>query len=241
MPDSIDLDGVRPSEARGLADETLAELNRLWTIVRVFSNTAHDVNNALQVIAGNAELLEARELDPAILRRVDVMRIESGKAAASINQLLSFARAPRQSVQVLDVWPLLDVAVTMRLASLGRGRVTLAIDRSAVTPAWIKGESTRVLQALVNLLLVAEDQVAGRAKAQIAVAVVHAAVWTAVRVTPSCDSQNTARADGEEGLLATEGVTRAAQLWTAGYLAAEGEGVLQVDEGTLAIRWPTQS
>ena len=63
----------RPAVTKGLPDEALQEVNRLWTIARAFSNTAHDVNNALQVIAGSAELIEARELDPALRDRKSVV------------------------------------------------------------------------------------------------------------------------------------------------------------------------
>jgi hypothetical protein len=55
---------LRPSLAAAVPDESLEEINRLWTIARAFANTAHDVNNALQVIAGNAEFASTQALEP---------------------------------------------------------------------------------------------------------------------------------------------------------------------------------
>ena len=40
--------------------DDVISLNRLATVARVLSGTAHDVNNALQIIGGSAELLEGQ-------------------------------------------------------------------------------------------------------------------------------------------------------------------------------------
>jgi signal transduction histidine kinase len=236
VPDPVDIASLRPRQAQGLADDTLEELNRLWAVVRAFSNTAHDVNNALQVIAGNAELLESRELEPAVRRRVETIRMESGKAAATVNRLLDFARAPRQPVQTLDVWPLLESAASMRLASLGRGRVALGINRDGMAPVWLRGEPAQVQQTLLNLLLTAEDRVAGQPKARIDVAV--AVERGAAVVTVAATSDAAAAPHEEEPLRAPAGLTRDTQLWAAGYLASLSHGSLTIDGGTLVVSWP---
>ncbi len=238
MGDVMNPPSLRPPGAQGLSDEMLEELNRLWTIVRAFSNTAHDVNNALQVIAGNAELLEARDLDAVTGRRVGVMRAESGKAATAINRLLTFARAARQPVQTLDVWPLLDSAVEFRLASLGRGRVTLAVDRTAPVPALISAEASRVLQLLLDVLFAAEDAVAGRAKARIDVMLHSGERDVRLRVATSYDASNADRRDGEEVLSFPEELTRQAQIWAAAHLAERTGGALTIEDGTFTVSWP---
>lgn len=102
VADPSDLRASRPALAAGLPDDALQEINRLWTIVRVFSNTAHDVNNALQVIAGSAELLEARDLDSAVRRRVETIRVEAAKAAITINRLLTYARSGALPIVALE-------------------------------------------------------------------------------------------------------------------------------------------
>jgi len=235
MSDPVDLAAARPSEAEGLPDETLEELNRLWTVVRAFSTTAHDVNNALQVIAGSAELLEARELDPAVRRRVEIVRQESGKAAATINRLLDYVRAPRQQPERLDVWPLLDAAIGMRQASIGRSRIALAVNRDAAQPAWIVAERGGTIQTLLNLLLIAEAHVAGRVKARIEVTVEPSPDGVAATLATSGDA---AAAQGEEREARDRGLAGDAALWAAAYVAALSGGVVTADVGVFSVRWP---
>ncbi len=238
VSDPADLTSLRPRQAHGLSDETLEALNHLWTVVRAFSNTAHDVNNALQVIAGNAELLEARELDPAVRRRVEIVRTESGKAAATISRLLDFARGSRQPSQRFDLWPLVDAVVAMRLSSVGRGRITLTVDREGAQPAFIVGESFKVQQLLMDLLLTAEDRVAGRAKARITVSVTREGRGVSVAIRSSSEAADVDGPDTSDALPAPDGLTRDAQLWAAAYLAALDGGVLTVDGGLLTVSWP---
>jgi signal transduction histidine kinase len=238
MSDPVDLAATRPSEAEGLADDTLEELNRLWTIVRAFSTTAHDVNNALQVIAGSAELLEARELEPAVRRRVEIVRQESGKAAATINRLLDYVRMARQPAERLDVWPLLDAAIAMRQASIGRSRIALGVQREGAGPAWIVADRGRVLQALLNLLLVAEAHAAGRAKARIDVSVDTAPRGVSITLAIAGDA---APAVAEEGQSAARRLTRDAELWAAAYLAALYGGVVTSDAERVAVSWPPEN
>lgn len=228
----------RPLQTEGLPDDALEEINRLWTIVRAFSTTAHDVNNALQVIAGSAELLESRDLDPAIRRRVEAIRVESGKAAQTIDRLLSYARAPRQPAQSLDLWTIVDSAVALRMASLGRLRIALSVDRSAQVPVQVSGQATKVLQALLDLLLIAEDNLAGRARARIAVRVGVESNFGYVTIETSADhGERTQEGSADVGRTA-ETLTKDAQGWAAARIARAHGGEIVVDEATLTLRWP---
>ena len=237
MPPPPDLRALRPAQAAGLSDDTLEEVNRLWTVVRAFSNTAHDVNNALQVMSGSAELLEAGDLDPAVRRRVEIIRIESVKAAATIKGLLSYARAPRQAAQRLDVRVLVDNAVGMRLASVGRGRIALSVDRDGSSPAWVEGDPPKILQMLIDLLLVAEDLVIGRCDARIVVRV-HSGQDVRVEVASDFDRAGDGVESRREAIADAAELTHGAQLWAASHLAARQGAQIDVDGGTFTLRWP---
>ena len=236
----------RPREAAGLPDETLEEINRLWTVARTFSNTAHDVNNALQVITGSAELLEARDLDPAVRRRVETIRVEADKAAATIKRLLSYARAPRQAAQRVDLWPLIDAAVSLRAASVARGRIALAVERAGSAPVWVSGEGAKILQTLLNLLLAAEDRVAGGRSAQIVVRVEVVGAGVLVHVASTFEEERpvagqhtaTASDDAGEDSEFSAALTHGAQLWAADSVAArQGGRVTTADDGTFTVLW----
>src|SRR5262249_22671021 len=164
-----DVDPSRPVLTEGLSDESLQEINRLWTIVRAFSNAAHDVNNALQVIAGSAELVEARELDPACRRRVESIRVQAGRAAAAIEQLALYSRDAPESPGVIDLAPLVEAAVSMRGFALARARIGVTVERSDGDPYWVAVERNRTMQALLDVLLSAEASVRSRRHSRIAV------------------------------------------------------------------------
>jgi signal transduction histidine kinase len=209
---------VRPALAAAIPDGTLEEINRLWTIVRAFSNTAHDVNNAIQVIAGNAELLEGRDLDPAVRRRVEVIRAEAARASTTINRLLSYVREPRVPGQPRDLRPFIESAVEMRMASASRRRIVLTFDARETRPCLVVVDGRAALQMLLDLLLTAEDTVAGARNARVAVSAERTADDVVVRIAATSDGGAPAKVEGD---AATRQLTSDLQMWTAVHLAAQ--------------------
>jgi len=232
--------GSRPPAAAGIPDEALLEINRLWTIVRAFSNVAHDVNNALQVIAGSAELMEASELEPPLRRRVEAIGAESARAAALIDRLLSYSRAEHGLPQAVEVRPLVEAAVALRLASANHRRVTLTVERQSAEPCRAAIDRTRALQALLDLLFEAEEAVAGRANARIVVSVETAGNAAVVRIATSAGAAITGdepapdRGAGE--------LTGGAQLWAAKAIVEAMRGSVTVEASdtgrTFLLRLP---
>src|SRR5262245_48991949 len=124
----------RPDATNAVPDTaTLVEVNRLWTVVRALTNTVHDVNNALQVISGSVELLDDHDFDPVIRRRLEAIRAEAAKAAVAVNRLLTYARAQPLPVRAVSLDGLVRSVVEMRLASTGRRRIVMSIDRASDT------------------------------------------------------------------------------------------------------------
>lgn len=224
MHDRSDEPAARPAAAGDLPDAALLEINRLWTIVRAFSNTAHDVNNALMVIAGSAELLEARELEPPVRKRVETLRAEAARAATAVERLLTYARAEGGVVQLIEVWPIVETAAAMRAASAGRRRIALTLAGHDGTAARARADATRLLQAVLDLLLAAEDAVAGRRGARIVVSVAVAAAMVHVRVAASSEEGTDAVVASAPGAL----LTAAAQVWSAGAIAGQLGGEISV-------------
>jgi len=213
----------RPEAAGDLSEAALLEINRLWTIVRAFSNTAHDVNNALMVIAGSAELLEARELEPAVRKRVETLRVEAARAAAAVDRLQTYARAEAGAVQIVDLWSLVESSAAMRAASAGRHRIVLTVARGDTGARRARADATRVLQALLDLLLAAEDAVSLRRGARIVVSVQAEGEMVVVRVEASSEEGAGPASPGPASAL-----TAGAQLWSAAAIAAQLGGRVSV-------------
>jgi signal transduction histidine kinase len=223
---------VRPPAANPLPDDGLEAINRLWTIARVFTNTAHQINNALQVITGNAELLASRDLDPAVRKRLETITSEAGRAAAMLNDLLTYVRGGARAPRTLDVAELANAAVAMRVASTNRRRITMTLERSDDAPFHAVLDRGRGLQALLNLLLAAEEWVQGGEKARVTLRLqrdggVLACIRASVEAPRLEEPSPTPALTGDAEFL--RAVTFDAQEWAAGVLA-EAEGA------TLAVR-----
>ncbi len=157
MPPRLAPNPLAATDFAAIAADDLTEINRLWTIVRAFSSTAHQVNNALQVIGGHAELLDASTLEPAVRDRVQAIRAQVGKAAATIEQLLSYSRSAEPSRHALDLAALTDAAAAMVRTSLGRARIGVAVERPDSAPLLVAADRNRTIQALLSVLLSRED------------------------------------------------------------------------------------
>ena len=215
-----------------MPDDDLEEINRLWTIVRAFANTAHDMNNALQVIAGSAELLAARQLDEAVQRRVQTIRSEAERAATALNHLLSYARASDAAGAAVDLRALVETAVAMRAASANRARIALRLERSAADACWAKVDRHRTLQALLDVLLAAEEVVKGLTGARIHVQVRPAATGIEVSIAAAGDGR--LNLEGEATPKTTSlsvAMTSGAQLWTAARVIGAQGGTLSIASG----------
>jgi len=225
---------ARPQPVKTLPDDGLQAINRLWTIARVFTNTAHQINNALQVITGNAELLAARDLDPAVRKRLETIGAEAGRAAAMLNELLTYVRGGARAPRTLDVAELANAAVAMRVASTSRRRIAMTFERSDEAPYYAVFDRLRGMQTLLNLLLAAEEWVQGGEKARVTVRMNREAGGVVARVIASMETPRTADSpDGSPVPLTTDdeflrALTLDAQEWSAGVLAEAEGGRLDV-------------
>jgi signal transduction histidine kinase len=224
---------VRPAAANTLPDDGLEAINRLWTIARVFTNTAHQVNNALQVITGNAELLAARDLDPAVRKRLETIGSEAGRAAAMLNELLTYVRGGAPAPRTLDLAELANAAVAMRAASTNRRRIVMTFERSDDAPYHVLLDRLRGLQVLLNLLLAAEEWVQGGEKARVTMRLEREGAGVVARVVASVETPRPEPASPDAATLTPEeeflrAVTFDAQEWVAGVLAEAEGGRLEV-------------
>jgi signal transduction histidine kinase len=229
----LDPAAVRPTYAADLPNEALEEINRLWTIVRAFSNAAHDVNNDLQVIAGNAELLEGRDLDPVMRRRVQAIREQTVEVASTVNRLLAYSRSEPAAPGPVDLSEVVKAAVAMRRSSLNRARVSIASEPGP-EPCWALADGRRTLQALLDVLLAAEEIVKGRPTARILLAIGRETDIVQVLVTADAGAANTGATPAPSRASAT---TSGAQLWAAAYLAVSQGGSLSIAASEAGQTW----
>lgn len=149
-----------------LPPEWLARANRLATVAALLSTTTHEVNNALQVISGSAEMLRPDTPSDVLVRRSDAIGSQARRGSALLAELSSFARDDAPETRRADVGQIGQRALAMRQYALARLGIESGFE--AQGPLRVTAAPHGVLQVIVNLLLNAERALAGRPSPRIA-------------------------------------------------------------------------
>ncbi len=171
--------------------EWLALVNRHALVTRLLSTTVHDVNNILQVVSGAAEVLAMDPTPDAVTRRTGSIVAQAGQATAALQALNAFARDRGSAAADLRIKALVEQAVALRLYALRTGRVAITVTGDDV-PA--HGAPGRLLQVMLNLLVNAEQALAGRTGAALTIRLAGDTDRVVVTVTDNGPGMTDARA-----------------------------------------------
>jgi len=155
----------RARRPTALSDPQLALINQLTTIARFVSGLAHELNNSLQVVGGLVELLEDRaDVPPDAAVRIRKIGGQSEKASAAIRQVLEYVRDPDGGPSGVDLAAVTDRSLALRRYALGRAGVQVSWERPAGSGARTWGDERQIQQVILNLLINAEEALAGQAE-----------------------------------------------------------------------------
>ena len=148
-------------------------LNRLATIARLVAGAAHEVNNALQVIGGSAELLQNRtDLPEPVQKTLARIRDQAARAASAMTGVVALSRAqPDGGTYLVDMCDIASRAVDLRRYSIGRADLTVKIELPS-EPQLVNGQRLHLLQAALNMIQNAEQALGPKRSGCISVAVV---------------------------------------------------------------------
>lgn len=170
--------------ARDLGLDDLAYLNRMTTVGQVLPSVAHELNNALQVISGLAEMVAARaDLPPDVLDKVERMSAQAGRAVAMLRDLVAFARREGAGVALVDVRRTVERVLALRRYQLARARISVSLEGASPGRALVRADGHHVQQILLNLIVNAEHSLAGRSDGRIQIAIEADERWVSVRVS----------------------------------------------------------
>lgn len=166
-----------------VAPADIVTLNRLATAARLLSGAAHEVNNALQVIAGTVELLEGRhDLPEPVVKSLERIRGQSTRAATALDGVLRFLRQSAELRSRVSLRDLAAQSVTLRTFAARRAGLALKYTPCDV-PLTVEGNPAQLQQALLNMIINAEQIMAGHgAGAAIVVEAAAEPPWAVVRV-----------------------------------------------------------
>ncbi len=146
---------VETTEQR-LLQEQFAQSHKMQAVGQLAGGVAHDFNNVLQVIVGNADLLlmNHRPSDPSFN---DIMQIKqnANRGASLVRQLLAFSRKQTMRPQVVQLGDVMsDMTMMLRRSLTERISFEMVHGRDL----WpVKADITQLEQVILNLAVNARD------------------------------------------------------------------------------------
>jgi two-component system C4-dicarboxylate transport sensor histidine kinase DctB len=147
--------------------DDLFTLNRQATVARLVSGAAHEVNNALQVISGSAELLMTSKELPETVRE-GLVRIagHSARAAAAMTGVTVLSRAVTEDRTPVDLREVATRAASLTRYSVARAGLSVSVEQGH-EPLPVEANAPQLLLAVVNLIANAEQALDGRRSGRI--------------------------------------------------------------------------
>lgn len=139
------------------AEEALANVKRLELLGLLAGGFAHDLNNLLTAIGGQADIASSEpSVAPAVLESLEAIRFATTKATMLTSNMLALGKPRESTVRRIALRPAIEDA--MRLAAIGLNRaVRLVVDASAVDGFEVEMDPSALPQILLNLAVNARD------------------------------------------------------------------------------------
>jgi signal transduction histidine kinase len=156
--------------AEATTADWLERANRLALTSALLSTTVHEVNNALQVISGSAEMLSPSSAPDLIARRADAIGAHARRASALLAELSSFAKNESTSLMTIDLGQTANRALSMRKYTIAKLKLESSFE-TAGEARTIIAQSRALLQLVLNLIINAEQALARKGGGRIALRV----------------------------------------------------------------------
>ena len=140
-------------------------------MARLVAGLAHELNNTLQVVSGLVELLADRsDLPPDAVARLQKIGGQADKATTAIRQVLGYTRRDGQRFRRRRYHPRGRSGARAPPISAGtirhRGQRRSAADRECQ----VRGDERQLAQALLNLVMNAEEALSDHAERRLRIA-----------------------------------------------------------------------
>lgn len=144
---------VEAEEAAHTRNEALRRLcseQRLAAVGQLAGEVAHELNTPLSNILGYAQSALPAASDPELRDALTTIETQARRAGQIVRDMLTAARAPAPSLQVVDLEAI--CAAFVRLVTPLARKQDVNIDLVAGGPVWVNADASRVEQILFNLV-----------------------------------------------------------------------------------------
>ena len=128
---------------------------RLAAVGGMAAGVAHEINNPLSIIRGQAQLLMMREKDPDCQNRLRIIDEQSHRISKVLTELMGIARPYRPSIQMVNLAELLNRTLAMFRHRFLHRRIDLEEKYSPDLPA-IEADPDSLQQMFLNLIINAD-------------------------------------------------------------------------------------
>ena len=177
-------------------EEDLVTLNRGATVARLVSGVFHELNNHLLVIGGTTELIQDTPALPETVAK-GLARIQAAntRATSAIAEAMRFVRHKPEAGGSVNMRDLASHALALRAYAFSKARVTATFEAPKDGRPTVRGNAVLIEQAVLNLIVNAEQALAGRTGGTIRLQMELPDGWVVLRVTDNGPGVDPAIAD----------------------------------------------
>ncbi len=151
---------------RKLAEKALLQRSRLDATATLAGGVAHDLNNLMVGVLGNADYLRRKLSTEREVVEVLADIVRAGQQAGKLaQQLLSFCRPSQPKTDVIDPKTAVDETLRIQRASVPP---RIAVEHDCAEGLWsVKADASQLVQVLMNLCLNAVEAIEGNGRINI--------------------------------------------------------------------------
>jgi PAS domain S-box-containing protein len=153
---------LRDLTERRRAHERMAQSDKLRAVGELAAGVAHNLNNALTVIQGRAQLLQRRAADEATSKSLEVIVNAVADGSQTLRRILDFARRDQaKEFALVDLAELISTSVEIakpkwnRKSATDSGSIEVRVENRG--PVYVLGEKAELREVVLNLLFNAVD------------------------------------------------------------------------------------